>query len=398
MLPFGSLSAQEIPEKELPKPAATLTSDIESVRGVHELKDGRVLIVEGRAQKLLLGDFATGKVTMRMETGPEDNQFRTLMGLWAWPGDSVASIDPVKARMMIFGPDGTMARTVKMGEPMTQQFGAPAGRGGDAAAAPAGGAPGPRGPRMPQLRYLVGTQTAFGTGFPQRGAPTPPTVPPPRAPFPIVRYNLQSLTYDTVTQLMPAQAPRQPLLNPTLATYTAYIGTQPLQAVDTWTVLSDGTVAVVRGASYKIDLFAPDGTRSQVGPVPYTPIPVSKDDKKRLIDEYKGNVGQMLRTNPRAANGATVGFEEPTSWPDNNPPFRADIAPHVDRQDRIWLATRCAKDDQARCYDVIDRTGARVARYRLPPKTSIVAFGAGSVYTVSQAKDKDALQRHVLTP
>ena len=87
-------------------------------------------------------------------------------------------------------------------------------------------------------------------------------------------------------------------------------------------------------------------------------------------------------------------YDEPASWPATHPPFRGDLVPLVDLRDRLWLATRCAKEEQSLCYDVIDRTGARVERYRLPPKTSIVGFGKDAAYSFLESKG--IVQRHAL--
>jgi hypothetical protein len=181
-------------------------------------------------------------------------------------------------------------------------------------------------------------------------------------------------------------------------TFQAFVGTGPLQSVDVWAALSDGTVAVVRAASYRVEWFPPIGEHHFTDAVPYTPIPVTKEDKKRVVDVYKALGEAALLANPRRTAFLAVTFEEPSTWPATHPPFRGDIEPQVDPQDRIWLTTRCAKDEQSVCYDVIDRNGARVERYRLPPKTRVVGFGPGVVYTAFEQKsDKDVLQRHPLS-
>jgi hypothetical protein len=197
-------------------------------------------------------------------------------------------------------------------------------------------------------------------------------------------------------QLMPAQAPRPPATN-TMGTFTVYVGTAPLQSVDVWAAYRDGTVAVVRAATYRVEFFAPDGTRSSAEPVPFTPIPVSNADRKRVMDDYKRVGDAALAALPTRTSILAVTYEEPRAWPETHPPFRSDVAPLVDPQDRLWLATRCAKDESALCYDVIDRRGALVERYRLPTKTRVVGFGRDVVYTAFASKsDKDVLQRHPL--
>ena len=366
----SSVSGQELVEQELPKATATLKGGIKSARSLRELRDGRVLVVDGIAQRLQLVDFASGKVEPRMKPGAEDDEARSFGPLMAYAGDSIASLDNGKARLMLFDPDGAFARTIAMGG---------------------------RGPRLPVLRFLVGTESAIGMGFPPRPTSPPnPAVATLRVPYPVIRFSLRTQQYDTVVQLLPAQAPRAPLSPSTsnAGTFVVYIGTAPVQTVDVWAAYPDGTVAVVRAATYRIEWFAPDGSRTSSDPVPFTPIALTAGDRKRVMDEYKRTAAEALQANPMRTAILVVNYAEPASWPATHPPFRSDIAPLVDRRDRLWLATRCVKDEQALCYDVIDRRGVRVERFKLPPKTVIVGFGKDVVYTF--VDQNDVLQRHAL--
>lgn len=377
--------AQSIPEKELGKANAVL-DDLDLLRGLHELADGRVVLLDGRAARVQVGDFATKKLATTMAAGYEDNELRAAQGPWAWRGDSIALLDPIKGRLVVLSPAGTFVRFEQVAEarPGAVQGAAPAAAPG---AGPVVGA-------LPNIRFIAGG-VAIGNGSVPRQQVNP-TLAPPRVPYPLLRYHLATRAVDTLLRIMPPQEPRPPYVNRNLMTFTTYVGTMPVQAVDAWAAFSDGTVAIVRGATYKIDLIAPDGTRTQVGPVPHTLVPLDGHDKKGVMDDAKRATENFVRVNAGRMQGSTLGFEEPTAWPANNPPFRGDLLPRVDRQDRIWLHTRCGANVlKVRCYDVIDRSGARVARVRIPNRTSVVGFGASSVYTVDEQKaDKPVLQRH----
>jgi hypothetical protein len=390
ILPTALAGAQESVEREFPKASAQLKDGLKTVRSVHELGDGRVLVLDGLAQKLVVADLTKGTVETRMTQGPDDDNFRALGALWRWPGDSVAALDVGKARLTILGPDGAYARAIPVGEPLRQGT-APGAAGGSATG---GVAAAPRGPRFPQLRYLVDPTTAIGTGFPPR-VQTSATAAPPRVAYPVVRFSLQTLTYDTIVQLMPAQAPKAPVPGSGMSTLTVHVGTTPLQAVDAWTVLRDGTVAVVRASPYRVERIGPDGTRVRSEPIPFASVAVSGNDRKRIVEDYKKGTQTMLQNMPRRPSDQIVLYEEPSSWPTTHPPFRSDITPLVDPNDRIWVATRCARDEQALCYDVLTRDGVRADRFRLPPRTRVVGFGAEAVYTANDAKDdRHVLQRH----
>jgi hypothetical protein len=381
--PTTEVAAQSIPEKELGK-ATAMFGDLGLPRGLHELTDGRVLLIEGRAARVQVGDFASKKLETTMAAGYEDNELRAVQGPWPWRGDSIALLDPIKGRLVVLSPAGTFARFEQVAE---------ARPGAVPGAAPAGG-PGPVIGALPNIRFIAGG-VAIGTGAVPRQQVNP-TFAPPRVPYPVLRYHLATRAVDTLLRIMPPQEPRPPYANRNLMSFTTYVGTMPVQAVDTWVALSDGTVAIVRAATYKLDLIAPDGTRTQVGPVPHTLVPLDDDDKKGVVDDTKRATETFVRLNAGRMQGSTLGFEEPTSWPANNPPFRGDLLPRVDRQDRIWLHTRCGANVlKFRCYDVIDRRGARVARVRMPARTGVVGFGATVIYTIDEQKaDKPVLQRH----
>lgn len=377
------LSAQDVPEVALSKPTAELRSGLKSARAIHELRDGRLLIADAPAGKLLIANLATGLVEDRLSAGPEEDAFRSIGALWSWPGDSVAFIDAAKGRLTILTPDGRFARGVKVSEELLPSA--------------AGQPPAMRGPRLPALRYLASPDVAIGSGFPPRVPSATGLAPPVRVPYPLVRFSFATASYDTIIQLMPPQQPRRFVMNPTTSVLSVFVGTESLQAVDTWAVLSDGTVAIVRAGSYRLDLIAPDGSRTQVGPIEASRIAVSDGDRKRIVATYKDAISAQMTSNPGMSRVRTALYEEPTAWPVTHPPFRGDVAARVDRRDQIWLSTRCAKQEQAECFDVISRAGTRVARVRLPDNTSLLGFGKDAVYLAMEDKgEKVVLQRYAL--
>ncbi|MBL0938707.1 MAG: hypothetical protein IBJ03_07420 [Gemmatimonadaceae bacterium] len=353
-----------VPEVEAAKPNATL-SGFDQVRNVRELGDGRLLLVDGA--RLVVADLATKKSEERslLLDGPE---VRALVGLWRWVDDSLVTLDPVAGRMLVLDKTGAMARVVPI-----------------------------RGSVRSNVRAVVSPELAFGTLIQQRPPMAPNSAtPPPRMPVPVVRLRLASASFDTAVQIMPAPAPRAPLMNPGGA-YTVYASPVGILPVDAWAPLSDGTIMVLRAASYRVDLVGTDGTRASVGPVPYNAVPVTDDDRKRIMDDMRRSTELALRNNPRRTSISTINIEEPKTWPATHPPFRSDATPVVDPIDRVWLSVRCEKSARDTCFDVIDRDGQRLSRVRFPGRTAIVGFGAVSIYTVDlQKPDKPVIQRHAL--
>ncbi len=377
------LAAQDVPEVSLAKATAELRGGLKSARSVYELRDGRLLIADVPGGKLRVADLSSGSVEDRLTAGPEDNAFRAIGSLWSWSADSVAFLDVAKGRLTILAPDGRFARAITLSEAL-----APTAAGQPAAA---------RGPRLPALRYLVSPTLAIGAGFPPRVAPPTGVAPPVRVPYPLVRFDIAALRYDTIIQLIPPQQPRAFVISQTVGSLSLFVGTESLQSVDAWAVLSDGTVVIVRAGGYRLDLIAPDGSRTQAGPIAFPKIPVTDGDRKRIMSSYKAAMAAQIAANPRLTQVRSVEYEEPTTWPVTHPPFRGDVGARVDRRDHIWLSTRCAKQEQADCYDVISRAGVRVMRVRLPDNTTLLGFGKEAVYlALEEKRDKLVVQRYAL--
>ncbi len=376
---------------ERPFPAATAVSKVafESWPQMRELTDGSVLVVDQPADRIVRVNLVSGKVDEVMKVGAEENQFRVAGQPWAWRGDSTAILDLVKGRLMLFTPEGAFARS--------QPFGMAGGRGGAAGGAagpPAGGRGGGR--RAPQPRYLSG-EFLFIEGTPPPAPPLPPGVSPPRVPVPIYRLSLAGRGRDSLGQILPLAPPRAPLASSTTGTRTFYTPAAPLLPADVWAAFDDGGIAIVRPNGYRIDFVAVDGSRARTDSIPYPGIPVTDQDRKRVLKHFRDSTAEVLRTSAERTQTSSVVFAEPANWPTVHPPFRGDLAPVVGPGDRLWLPVRCTTTEAAQCYDVIDRQGKRVDRWQLPDETYIVAFGKSGVYSYDrQKRGKERLQRHPL--
>lgn len=81
---------------------------------------------------------------------------------------------------------------------------------------------------------------------------------------------------------------------------------QVISTVDDWGVLSDGSIAIVRGHDYHVDILQSDGTRLSGPKLPFDFKRFTNEDKQKMIDSARAAVEQR-RAELRAANG-TVNF------------------------------------------------------------------------------------------
>jgi hypothetical protein len=387
LLPAAS-RAQEVPETELATPAATVKRGLEAAFSVRELPDGRLLVWDGGARKLVRIDLASGKVDDLMRAGTGDDEVQGALTLLPWLGDSTAAHELAKGRVLIFGPDGSMARSFAVGSPLPQR--APGAPGAMDGGPGAGGQP-----RLPTARFFAGADRYIGQGFPPPQPRQSPGAAPQRVRYPVVRVALPSLAQDTVVQLLGMQPARAPRPNDA-GGMAVPIPTGPLLPTDAWAAYADGTVVVVRSAPYRLEWFAPDGTRRAGEPIPSPAVELSNAIRKEYMDAFRKQTEAARRTNPMMQRITTITFEEPAGWPKLLPPFVATAAPVVDADDRLWIEVPCATSTKHSCVDVIGRDGVRQHRYRFPGDGRVVAVGASGVYYNQQDKGKVVLHRFAL--
>lgn len=187
---------------------------------------------------------------------------------------------------------------------------------------------------------------------------------------------------------------------------------QPVPTEDSWALLSDGTVAFVRGRDYHVDWLLPDGTRRSTGTLPFDWRRLTDDEKQKLADSAKVVWDSLMairnkRVNtptniPPAAADAGVkgrsggGMAAPGSSqggsiqrmisvplneiPDYYPPIHRNAA-IADLDGNVWVLTTTTAQSQhgELIYDVLNPAKGLFERVRMPVGRSIAGFGKGGV-------------------
>ncbi|MEP6495852.1 MAG: hypothetical protein ABJF01_24445, partial [bacterium] len=186
----------------------------------------------------------------------------------------------------------------------------------------------------------------------------------------------------------------------------------PMPVVDEWAVLSDGTLAIVRGEDYHVDYIDSANRRVSGKKIPFASVRMTLADKRSVIDSSKALrarlVAQGFRISvnaaPTAASGspdddAIIITDDEAKSPieeRQRPPVvyvKADELPGVqptfttgsvraDAGGTLWIRTIPPSPPPADAtYDVLDRTGSIVDRVLVPRNTVIAGFGpSGVVY------------------
>jgi hypothetical protein len=181
----------------------------------------------------------------------------------------------------------------------------------------------------------------------------------------------------------------------------------PIENVDEWALLSDGSFAIVRGQDYHIDWTDADGTKHSTPKLPFDWKRLTDEDKQKLIDSTRDAASSSMgrafgaaaarppadgpqqpgarrsvpsEPNPTAQRAA-VEYLPPEfkDMPDYYPPIRINaVMPDLDGN--LWiLPTSSAQSKHGELvYDVVNAKGD-FHRVRLPVGTSIAGFGRGGV-------------------
>jgi hypothetical protein len=199
--------------------------------------------------------------------------------------------------------------------------------------------------------------------------------------------------------------PKQRLNPVTLPTGGISITTviDPLPVTDEWAVLADGSVAVLKGKDYHVEIVHTDGTRT-VGPkLSFDWQRLSDDDRTAVIDSVQK--AETVRLAALAPPGATTGtaaaaftpppmFYSPSELPDYRPPFRAGSA-RGDEAGNLWVMTTAPKPPGGGLQvDVLNPKGELIDRIELPAGRILAAIGPnGTVYLTARDASGVHLER-----
>lgn len=392
------------PVRPLGPLVATASEPMSTVMGVRHLPDGRVLVNDPIRRRVVLFDstLATFSTVIDSASGGANSYGGRLGGLIAWRGDSTIFVDPASLSMLMIDPSGKIGRVMSV----------PRSEDAMALVSAANGTPGFD--AAGRLVYRAPMRRAPRAGVEQRVAGAPPA--PPEFPdtSPLVRIDLVSRKLDTVA-FVKYQRPNIQMTRGDDGSMSVRSILNPLPVVDDWAVLSDGSIAIVRGRDYHVDVVGPDGRLTSAPKIPFDWRRLSDEEKVALIDSVKAARARMAAAAPSTATpgapratgsgdapvsmtmtviggpgGAPggqvmrsgpgeVSFVDPAELPDYQPPFFAGAA-RADAEGKLWVRTIPTKGIAGGpVYDVLDRTGALVDQVQVPAGRTIVGFGPGGI-------------------
>lgn len=421
----ASLSAaqQRPPIRQLGAVTARSAESLSPAASVRALSNGGVLVNDPANRRVILLDRELKSfIVVADSTSATGNAYSgRIGGLIAYRGDSTLFVDPQSLSMMVIDPSGRIGRVMSV----------------------------PRSEDAQMLSGALGIAAFDGKGaliyrtsprFQMRGAgPRTPNFVPPQIPdsAAIVRIDLATRKLDTVTYI------KTPKIKMDVSqdgdggvSMTSQIN--PLPVVDDWGVLPDGSVAIVRGRDYHVDVVTPEGAKSSFSKIPFDWQRLTDEDKVAFIDSVKAARARMGANAPNLAFGAPGGaqgsagggrggegggpqitimagpppgggdggaqrqgargrqaqmtFVPANELPDYKPAFFGG-AVRTDTDGNIWIRTiPTSAIAGGPVYDVVNRTGELVERVQIPAGRTLIGFGRGTAYMSVRENDKVYLE------
>jgi hypothetical protein len=390
-----------------------------SVAAALPVGDGRILVNDMTSHRVLLLDSTLSHSTVVADTtSATSHAYGSQPGtLIRYRGDSALYIDPGSLSMLVITPAGAIARVLALplsGRDQSQAFTANLYPAFDA-----GG------------RLLV--RVGGGGGYPIGGVlgesrmsgPVDHTFDHPDSSL-LVRIDLASRAIDTVARYKTVVA-KVFVKGDAEGFRTSMVVTgEPLPLVDDWTVLGDGTIAIVRGRDYHVDWRGADGRWTSTPKMPFDWRRLDDDRKNALIDSsFSAEQAKFARADSiakarLAAGGAGAGAasgiagaasggrgggagtssgarrplvpsvagraelrDVPDYFPPFKPPLRGAGVVRADADGNLWIRTTTLVNGQA-VFDVVNRRGELFDRVQLPAFRTIAGFGPGVVYLAVQ--------------
>lgn len=421
-----SLAAQpKVPIMALAPVAAKSVDNFGAILNVRQLPNGNVLVNDAGRRRLLMLDPTLSKASVVIDStaGGTNSYGPRATPLIAYLGDSSLFVDAASSSLLVIDPKGAISRVMSAPKPGDLRF-----LGGGQAYVDHKG----------RLFYR-GAQVVMQNRNLNPGERPAPIQPPDSAP--ILRADFDTRQVDTVGRVKLVAGTRINMEQGPDGKMSMKMTVNPVQTVDDWAVLSDGTVAFVRGQDYHVDVTDANGAATRGSKLPFDWKRLTDEDKQKLIDSARtateaqqkaqaaagtngngtftigggpggppGGGAMEVRTIVMAggpvgggSGAVTVGGADAMGMAGGPgramqigaptiefPPLKeiADYVPAIrngaakpDLEGNLWVLTTTTAQSQGGelVYDVINNKGELSHRVRLPVGRSVAGFGKGGV-------------------
>lgn len=366
-------SKTPIPVRQLAARDVADTTRLMDVSSVRHLPNGGVIVNDVKRRQLVVYDKSLRDARVIADTStasPNPYGLRTTSGaLIPYVGDSTLFLDLDSQAFLVIDGNGNFARVMAPVRANDMFYIASATNGSSTFDS--------------KGRLIYRSQRRSpGNGFdfnPNGGRQL--QVEPDSAP--ILRMDFDKRTVDSIAFLKVSPNKYVIIMGSNFVTSNSQIN--PLPISDEWTVLPDGTIAIVRGQDYHVDWLSPDGKLTSSPRMPFDWRRLTKDDKQLMIDSVKRAENERVsKLPPPLPNQITMPrtreVVDVADLPDYYPPVRQGQV-RADYDGNVWILPSTSKvsGDGGLVYDVVNREGTIVERVQIPKDRTLVGFGPGGV-------------------
>jgi hypothetical protein len=295
LLPAQSAKLPEL--RPLTRVLSRSTESLGSIATAVPLPGGRVLVNDILQRRVVMFDSTLTQVAVVADTTPATGNAYGARGggLIGFRGDSALFIDPVSLSMMTVNATGelTTIRAVPRAQEVNAFTGAQGRPGFDSKG---------------RLVYRGVPRPRFGgaNARPSVGNFVIPELPDSA---PIVRLDMGTRTIDTASSIK-FNRPDVKVSQGADGRISVQTRTNPFPMIDEWALLSDGTVAVIRGHDFHIERLHPDGRVTSSAKLPFEWQKLDEDAKLFLLDSARTALEKQREEAQRliAAGGAGAFF------------------------------------------------------------------------------------------
>ncbi len=353
-------------------PDAAIGEPFTMVTGVRELPGNLAIVTDQFEHRVFLANFAARTVRQIGRQGDGPGEYRFPMAPLPAPGNATWIYDATLRRINVIAPDGEF--TSALNPPTT---GIPGGilavRGTD---------------RSGQLFFE-------GNGFDSETGRFIDSIT-------VVRWKPGDTKFDVMGKVWSGG---RVIVNGPAGRMSIAREATPFPAVDAWTVLPDGRVAVIEHTPFRIGLLEPGGA-IRLGPaISYVTLRVTRAER----DAYRARHAAVRTSAAMKNGGGGAAMRAPpvsdAEFPDLMPPFIAS-AVLTTPEGEIWIGRSHAAADRTWHYDIFDAGSRLIGSATLGANSAVVGFGAGTVYVARTDPADDLVYleryrpqlRHHLTP
>lgn len=342
-------------------PNARLAQEFSQIRGVRELRDGRVLVTDRLEEKLWVADFASSasRVIGRPGRGPIEYHLPTA--LTPLPGDSTLLVDEGNSRLVVISPSLAIARSFSL--------------------------------RLPGIGFPLGARVADSRGRYYLQIPGWISNARERGDSVwVVRYDPRGDRVDTLALIQGAISP--PARRDGRQMGIPFV---PFAPQDAWSATPDGRLAIVRARDYRVEWVGADGKVTRGSPVNGARLPVTMADRIAFTRSFIANspIGGRDPNGGMTAAPAELLEEKSIRAIAEGNAFAtvmgafASTTPIVAPDGTLWVE-RSAHVGTPSVWDTFDAAGRNVRRTTLPAGRRLVALGRAHAYLVHT--DDDGLE------